>query len=67
MRKACSGATGADKDRQAGSALQRCVGVPARAGDRSAGDHGAGFVRPHVPLTLLVKEWDYFPDNRETI
>ncbi len=23
-----------------------------------------GSSRPHVPLTLLVKEWDYFPDDR---
>lgn len=23
-----------------------------------------GLPRPHVPLTLLVKEWDYFPDDR---
>ena len=23
-----------------------------------------GAPRPHVPLTLLVKEWDYFPDDR---
>ena len=22
-----------------------------------------GSSRPHVPLTLLVKEWDYFPDD----
>ena len=23
-----------------------------------------GSPRPHVPLTLLVKEWDYFPEDR---
>lgn len=23
-----------------------------------------GSSRPHVPLTLLVKEWDYFPEDR---